>query len=152
MSGKLRFGKQISGQGHKAQSLIEMTLSFTVILFLLLALIDFGYAFLTWITIRDAAQEGATYGSIHPGTACRPQIRNWVRNSASSTIINISALPDDHIIITSTGSSVGSSINVQVNDEYHILTPLVSLAIGTPNIQLSARISNTILQVDSACP
>lgn len=137
---------------QKGQSLIEITISFTVILFMLLALIDFGYAFLTWITIRDAAQEGATYGSLHPGAGCQADLRSWVRNSASSSIINLSSLPDDHIIITSSGSNVGSNMTVQVNEQYHILTPLVSIAIGQSDIQLSARQANTIISIDQNCP
>ena len=46
--------------------MIELALSFTVLLFLLMGVIDLGRAFFALSAMRDAAQEGAVYGSLSP--------------------------------------------------------------------------------------
>ena len=137
---------------QKGQSLVELALSITLIMFMLLATIDFGFAFLHWITIRDAAQEGAMYGSLHPGVACETVLKNWVRGASTSPVVNISTLPNSQITVTRSGTTPGETITVNVDYYYHILTPMVSVISGTGDITLSSSITNTILQVDASCP
>lgn len=131
---------------EKGQSLVEMALTATLMLFLMLATIDFGYGFLYWITIRDAAQEGAMFGSLHPSPACDNTLRAWVKDSATSAVIRTSTLQDGNITITRTGTNPGNSITVTVVHNYHILTPLVSTFTGTTSIPVKASVTNTILQ------
>lgn len=136
---------------EKGQSLVEMALSATLLMFLMLAAIDFGFGFLYWITIRDAAQEGAIYASLHPA-GCDVNIRNRVKNAASAPGISIASLPDSQIEINPRGTNPGEAITVKVTYYYHILTPLVSNVIGNSNITVSSSVTNTILQVDPNCP
>lgn len=144
--------KITSASTEKGQSLVELALTATLMMFMMLGMVDFGYAFLYWITIRDAAQEGAMYGSLHPGSACEGDLRNWVRGASNSPLIKISDLPDAQILITRSGNTPGNAIKINVTHYYHILTPMVSNFVGTPNIKVSSSVSNTILQVDTACP
>jgi len=53
-------------KGEKGQSLVEMALSLVLILILLVGTVEMGMAFFQYIQLRDAAQEGALYGSIAP--------------------------------------------------------------------------------------
>ncbi len=48
------------------QSLVELALTITILMVLLAGTIDLGRAFFTWLAMRDAAQEGASFGSINP--------------------------------------------------------------------------------------
>jgi Flp pilus assembly protein TadG len=48
------------------QSMIELALTITILMVLLAGTIDLGHAFFVWLAMRDAAQEGATYGSYDP--------------------------------------------------------------------------------------
>src|SRR4030066_100262 len=48
------------------QSMVELALTITILMVLLAGTIDLGRAFFTWLAMRDAAQEGASYGSIKP--------------------------------------------------------------------------------------
>ena len=132
---------------RKAQSLVEVALSFSIILFLMLAMIDFGFAFLHWITLRDAADEGVTYGTLHPGTGCDASLQNWVRSSASSNMIDLSAAV---VGINYSSRLAGGRVTVTVTDSYHILTPMVSKVTGA-NLTITARASGTVLQ-QGACP
>jgi Flp pilus assembly protein TadG len=53
-------------RNERGQSLVELAISFMVIMFLLSGAVDLGRAFFTYVAIRDAAQEGATYASTNP--------------------------------------------------------------------------------------
>jgi Flp pilus assembly protein TadG len=49
---------------EQGQSLVELAMSLMVLLVLLAGLVDLGRAFFTFITLRDAAQEGAAYATV----------------------------------------------------------------------------------------
>lgn len=146
---------KIKKNNQKGQSLVELALSATVMLFLMLAAIDFGFAFLYWITIRDAAQEGAMYGSLHPDPLCDAHAISAVVTASDSTAVRIHdianpLLPDSRtsVSITRTGTNPGDTYTVNVSYLYPILTPLVGNVIG-PTITISSGVSNTILQFDN---
>jgi hypothetical protein len=52
--------------GKRGQSLVELAISLTVMLLLLSGAVSFGMAYYSYVSIRDAAQEGALYGSFNP--------------------------------------------------------------------------------------
>lgn len=51
---------------ENGQSMVELALIITILMILLAGVIDMGRAFFTYMAMRDAAQEGAAYGSINP--------------------------------------------------------------------------------------
>jgi Flp pilus assembly protein TadG len=51
---------------ERGQSLVELAVSLPIILLLLLGTIDFGMAIYSYTILKDAAQEGALYGSFDP--------------------------------------------------------------------------------------
>lgn len=53
-------------KSERGQSLTELALSFMIIMFVLSGIVDLGRAFFIVIALRDAAQEGAVYASVHP--------------------------------------------------------------------------------------
>ena len=50
----------------KGQSLVEFAIGATILLILLSGVVEFGIAFFQYVQLRDAVQEGALYGSVHP--------------------------------------------------------------------------------------
>jgi len=61
------FSSDSKSKNHqKGQSLVELAITLNIILLLLAGAFDFGSALLTYISLRDAAQEGVLYGSIEP--------------------------------------------------------------------------------------
>ena len=135
---------------ESGQSLVELALTATLMVFLLLALIDFGYSFLYWISIRDAAEEGAAYGSLHPRSSCADNLRNWDRDASTSPLLRIDNLPDDQIVITRTGIDPGNTITVKVTYNYTVLSPFPPFL--PPSIPISTSVTNTILQSGANCP
>ena len=53
-------------QGQGGQSLVELAITLTVLLVLLSGAVSFGMAYYSYVAMRDAAQEGALYGSFMP--------------------------------------------------------------------------------------
>lgn len=154
----------------RGQSLVEFAMAATLMIFLLLATIDFGLAFFSWIALRDAAQEGATYGSLKPPNSYSDlgNIRTRVKN-ATKTPINMGALPDDQIdvkVLNASGDPIdpslptspcpGNGIRVTVTYKYKIITPMISTFIGNNEIPISASVADTILVANTApttaCP
>ena len=49
---------------ERGQAIVELATSLVILLTLLAGVVDLGRALFTWITLRDAAQEGASYASV----------------------------------------------------------------------------------------
>ena len=136
---------------QKGQSLVELAITMTILVLLLLSTFEFGYAFLYYITIRDAAQEGAIYGSLYPSASCNANITSRVRHSSSSPAIDISNPTVTVVAITRTGTTSGYKITVTVTHHYNIITPLVRTMLGRTTIDLHASITDTILTDATTC-
>jgi hypothetical protein len=159
------------------QSLVEFAVSGIIILLLLVAVADFGRAFFTYLSMRDAAQEGALYGAICPRHVAGIEARvrstgNLPANLADVNDVTVQCdyrhdadgdgnfetgeiwLCDDPNI-PSTIPLPGYGINILVEyPSFVITTPLLGSIIGN-TISLRAEVTDTILQVPdsgSACP
>lgn len=150
---------------ERGQSLTELALSFMIIMFVLSGLVDLGRAFFVVIALRDAAQEGAVYASVHPTDHLG--IVNRVRTSSSDPV-DFSTLPsvypNDYIIITPQGGSdcpgfygaldeEAYGVTVRVLYDFQFTMPLIQRLTpgGSGAIQLGASATHTILFND-LCP
>jgi hypothetical protein len=131
---------------ERGQSLVELALSFTILLMLLAGAIDFGRAFFTWVSLRDAAQEGAAYGSIDPTNI--PEIENRVYNILESS----NAVPDPRSNVTVLRTILGQACLgyiIQIDVDYPtfpLTMPFLSSVIGTETLSIHATIQDTILK------
>ena len=66
---------------ERGQSLAEMALMMSFLLILLVGVVDLGRGFFVYLALRDAAQEGALYGSTDPTNNADIEAR--VSNSSS---------------------------------------------------------------------
>jgi len=145
--------KNVNKKQGRGQSLVELAISLMVILLLLLGTIDFGVALFAWTSMRDAAQEGAVYGSIKPTDTTG--IKNRVI-SAANDLITIA--PADITIVFNGNACEGSggspatpnTIQVKVEHLHPVSTPLIGALVGSQNITLRAQVTNTILS--PVCP
>ncbi len=152
----------IPARRERGQSLVEMAVSLPVILLLLMGTADFGMAIFSYTILRDAAQEGALYGSFDP--ANRAGIERRARGISPHTPESPFYSPVDltnpdlvKVSIKTAGGacqeiSAGRSndIEVSVSYDYPMLTPLMQQIIGSGSILLSAKATNVILQ--PPCP
>ena len=136
-----------SERSEKGQSLVELAISFTILLVLLAGTIDFGRAFFTWIALRDSAQEGASYGSINPTSIGAIETR--VKDT-SDWPVDIEALVnsgDIVVTVTITGPAcMGSTIQVDVDYQtFPITMPFLGTVLGSQTFPISATVNDTIL-------
>jgi Flp pilus assembly protein TadG len=109
--------------GEKGQALVEFALLFPIFLLLLFAIIDFGMGFYSWITVTNAAREGARLGVV---MATSQQIEDRVYQTAD--------LPNESTQMTVTvtnaadqGGQPGDSVTVRVDYDYDLITPLAGI-------------------------
>jgi Flp pilus assembly protein TadG len=125
-------------QKEYGQSMVELALTFTILLVLLAGTVDLGRAFFTWLEMRDAAQEGASYASICP-----------TGNATSRVLANLNP-PSAFSVNVSPGTSQGSTKTVTVETNLPITMPFLSTVLGSPTIHIKATINDTILT--AKCP
>jgi Flp pilus assembly protein TadG len=132
------FGRLIhkKGEGERGQSLVEFALIVPLFLLLMFAIVDFGMGFYSWITVTNAAREGARIGAVGADSAT---ITQRVKDTAGS--LNNSNLT---ISVSNAKGNSGETVGVTVNYQYQLITPLSSLihlvsggSMG-PNINFSA--------------
>lgn len=82
---------------EKGQSMVELAVSFALIVFVLAGVVDFGRAYFALIALRDAAQEGVIYASVNPSDVSG--IESRVKNSSSSPI-NFANFPSTDIDVS----------------------------------------------------
>ncbi|HLB26223.1 MAG TPA: TadE/TadG family type IV pilus assembly protein [Dehalococcoidia bacterium] len=106
--------------GEKGQALVEFTLLVPVFLLLLFAIIDFGMGFYSWITVTNAAREGARLGAV---LATQQEIEDRVYQTAD--------LPDEStkmtVTVTNAQGQPGESVVVTVDYDYDLITPLAGI-------------------------
>ena len=142
--------KEKQSKNKKGQSLVELAITITILLTLLAGAFDIGSAFLDFVAMRDAAQEGATYASIFPTDTTG--IINSVQLSSSQPI-NFSTFVEDCTEGSPNGICIewqgdqcsGNQVTITVRYVYRLIVPFFGGFLGTQDIPLSARVTNEIM-------
>lgn len=138
-------------KSERGQSLVELSISILVLLFLLAGAVEFGMAFFEFVQLRDAAQEGALYGSLNPTKLTGSDSVDTRVRAASSSPINLSDTTKVTVTSTITGSACeGNSIEVKVSYNHKIFMPFIPQILGSSTIPLNASVTDTILS--PVCP
>lgn len=141
---------------ERGQSLVEFGISLVVILLLLAGAVEFGLALFQYIQLRDAAQEGAVYGSICPDSA---NIISRVRNASSSPIDLTVTSGDDEVTVIVQGRDgsttttkalnqlgAGDGVYVEVSYNHRVFMPFATLFTGgSTTIPITVSVTNTVL-------
>ncbi|MGD8751757.1 MAG: TadE/TadG family type IV pilus assembly protein [Anaerolineales bacterium] len=155
--------KKHTSDKEKGQSLLELAVVFTLLMLILAGVADLGRAFFTYIALRDAAQEGAAFGSIYriyyddpidcdaivertKGTSNNPVdlqsgdiLVNIFFNGTKSC--NEAASEDDY-----QGTCIGNEILIEVkHNNFTLVTPFLGSVIGTQTIPIRASVKDSIL-------
>jgi Flp pilus assembly protein TadG len=154
---------------ERGQSLVELGVSLLILLYLLSGAAEFGVLFFQFVQLRDAAQEGALYGSMNPWIDSAPPsayadgkfeageainqagIEARVRAASATPIDLTNADPATGVTVT-VSSADGSNLfceghGLQVTVSYHhkIFMPFIPRLIGNTEIPLTATVVDTIL-------
>jgi hypothetical protein len=139
------------------QSMVELALTITIIMALLAGTVDLGRAFFTWLAMRDAAQEGAAYGSLYPTNESELRARvkanlNVASIDPSKIDVTIKILPIPPDVYPPPGDPCyGNAIQVDVSyPQFPITMPFLGTIMGNQYFPIHATIIDTILR--PACP
>jgi Flp pilus assembly protein TadG len=131
---------------ERGQSMAELAISFTFLILILAGIADLGRAFYTFISLRDAAQEGALYGSTDPENTAAITDRVC---SASNYLSSICTDPGANlqVIVDIPGEAcITHAIEVTViYQNYPITMPFAGIFMGQQTIQLASSVTDTIL-------
>ncbi len=131
---------------EKGQSMAEFAVGLVVLMILAAGIADAGRALFTYMALREAAQEGALFGSTNPTSTIG--IQNRVYNS-SNLVHGLSIDPTASTIVqtTITGNScTGGAIKVRVSySNFPLAMPFIGAAIGSQTVAISASATDTIL-------
>jgi Flp pilus assembly protein TadG len=145
-------------RGQRAQSLVELAVALPVMVLILLGTIDFGMAIFSYAILRDAAQEGALYGSFNPNN--KAEIENRARNispRAEDAVFSSPINLRDTSLVTVNVKALGAScqgstkgaangIQVSVSYNYPLIMPFIRPIVGAATIPLTGAATNIILQ------
>jgi Flp pilus assembly protein TadG len=142
---------------ERGQSLVELAISLLVLLYLLCGAVEFGLAFFQYVQLRDAAQEGALYGSMDPADTANIEARvrgasNSPINLADPGLVGIDLKIDGGAVATAVGNHTACeshALQVTVSFSHTVFMPFMSRIIG-PQIPLNAVVTDTILS--PTCP
>jgi len=109
-------------KGERGQSLVEFALIVPLFLLLVFAIVDFGMGFYSWITVTNAAREGARFGVVGADSAAITDRVNDTAGSLSGP--NLTITVDN---ATDQGGVSGEELSVSVDYEYELITPVSSL-------------------------
>ncbi len=129
---------------EQGQGLIEFAFVATVLLLLVVGLVDLGRGLFTYMALRDAAQEGATYGSIYPGESAAIETRT---RDTSRKPVDLTDTTKVFVDVRLLGAAcAGNAIEVEVTyPEFELTTPLLSSILGSDTIPIRAKVTDTIL-------
>ena len=135
---------------ERGQSLTELALTLVLLLILVAGLIDLSRAFFAYMALRDAAQEGAVYGSIDPTNTTA--IESRVRGTSQSQV-DLTNTTDVSVAISYTSgnacASVDGSNGISVTVTYSnfiLTTPFLGTILGSQTFTLEATMTDTILR------
>ena len=107
-------------KGEKGQALVEFALLVPIFLVLLFAIVDFGMGFYSWITVTNAAREGARLGTVQAS-----------EQAIIDRVYQTSDLPGEAtqmtVTVTNAQGQPGESVVVKVDYGYDLITPLAGI-------------------------
>jgi len=128
---------------ERGQSMVELATFFMVLVLLLAVAVDLGRMFFSYVAVREAAQEGALYGSLGDGVGIDPR----VRDSSSSPV----DLWGSDVAVTwwttpANSLCAGNTLSVNVVYDFQLSMPLISTVLGFSEFPLSLTATSTILR------
>ena len=138
----------------KGQSYVELSVLLTVLVILLGGVVDFGRAYLIYLELRDAAHEGASYGSYAPNdlvgveTRIRESMKDPIDLSDPAIVQVIPVLSNPPFACSGFDpiSLKPNEIKVTLTYDMPIGMPFLGTFLGTQEITLVANVANTILK------
>ena len=151
--------EKLLSKTERGQALVEMALMVVVLVLLLSGVLDLGRAYYAYLALKDAAGEGAYFGSVYPSWADASDCLNpWniefrVRNAAPSGGLIDWNGPTTYVTTTVVSVSATELITVAVTTDYTLAAPFIGAIAGSQTLPLTAVSTARILAPPATtCP
>ena len=131
--------KHVQKEKEKGQSLTEVALMLPVLLLILAGVLDLGRLYYAYVTVSDAAAEGATYAAIHPTDGGEIVSRT---QAATDGLIQIDA---SMVEVDCPAVAAGSPVTVTVGYTFTVVTPIINVMVPDGALMLRAIATEAIL-------
>lgn len=128
---------------ERGANLVEFALVLFVLALLMMGVVDFGRAFYSYITITNAAREGARRASRFPDNL--DSVRQAVRNEAANNGLDLSG--EDALITLNRGDPWADGDPISVTVDYTMTTFMTGL-IGLPELHMRSDAEMVIFYSD----
>jgi len=116
-------------QRERGDGLVELAIILPVLMLMLIAILDLGRAVYAYSVVANCAREGARYGVIYPDST-----------SAIVAVVHNAAVGLDPAQMTVAVDRPGAStIQVDVQYKFTIVTPLLSQVLGGSTLTLHSK-------------
>ncbi|MEA3345829.1 MAG: TadE family protein [Chloroflexota bacterium] len=109
-------------KAEKGQSVVELALLLPILMIILTGVVDLGRAFNAYITITNAAREGARYGSLNPTDTNGIKARVMGEAAGSGVSVEEGDIPAP---TCDPSCEPGNTICVEVHHDFPLLTGFV---------------------------
>ena len=124
----------------RGQSLVEAALALPVLVMLMLGLLDFGRAYYAIVSLKDAADEGATYASHHPSDVV------GIRRRASEASRQLAQIePNDVTVIYPPTLYAGAPITVTTKLVLRLYTPFANAFVPSSELELHGSATHALV-------
>jgi Flp pilus assembly protein TadG len=145
-------------QPHKrerGQSLVEFSMGMVVLLVLLVGVTDTARVMFTYLSMRDAAQEGALFASVNPtdSSAIESRVRNTsnlMSGLGASITVTVEPTVAGKLCFGATGGTSHGVIVTVTYPSFPLTMPLIGAIIGSQNVGIRAAANNKI--ISPRCP
>ena len=107
---------------ERGQSLVELAFALPIFLVLVFGIVDFSLGLKSWITITNAAREGARFAAVSCGTATDDSDVVAKTEEAAADLSS-----DVTVTVTNCPGDATESVTVEVEYDYELITPLGGL-------------------------
>jgi Flp pilus assembly protein TadG len=113
-------------QTELGQTLVEFSMVLPLFLILLFALVDFGRGFFTWLTITNAAREGARAAAVQSDSGT---VDSKIHDAYCSSYPGDCSLDTSlmTVVKTNVGGARGSETSVDITYAFEYVTPIGAL-------------------------
>lgn len=139
---------------QKGQSLVEFSFLAIFLVILLAGVADFGRAYFIFIQLRDAAQEGASYGSFAPDdfSGIEARVRDTMKEPvdlSDPAVVSVTAEltnPAFSCAGFNPSSLETNAVRVTVQYEMPITVPFLGTLLNSQVVPLEAMVEDVILR------
>jgi Flp pilus assembly protein TadG len=148
----------IDARTEGGQAVIEAALVLVLLIILLMALLDLGRAYFTYLALQNAAGEGAAYGMINPtwwqgddvtGEHYHEDPNNIIFRVRSESPSGLVSWGETRVTVKALFLTPGNPITVTVDFDYELITPFARLFSGDGTITLRGQAVQSIISPGS---